>query len=143
MLPDDNTLPDSLYTIKKFLMEFNLGYEKIDACVNDCCLFRKEYEHLEKCPKCKTSRWMPNNRTKKPKKGVSAKVLRYFPIIPRLKRMFMSSEKSKQLRWHYSHGSQDGKYRNTFADTPFFGFLVRVLNIQRDVLHFGQFSKCS
>ena len=74
-------------------MEFNLGYEKIDACVNDCCLFRKEYEHFEKCPKCKTSRWMLNNRTKKPKKGVSTKVLRYFPIIPRLKRMFMSSEK--------------------------------------------------
>ena len=78
MLPDDNTLPDSLYTTKKFLMEFNLGYEKIDACINDCCLFRKDYKYFENCLKCKISRWMFNTCTKKPKKGVPAKVLRTF-----------------------------------------------------------------
>lgn len=39
MLPQDNTLPDSLYSTKKLLTIFDLGYEKIDACVNDCCLF--------------------------------------------------------------------------------------------------------
>ena len=42
------------------------------------------------------------------KKGVSAKVLPYFSVIPRLRRIFMSIEKSKELRWHYSHASQDG-----------------------------------
>lgn len=84
MLSNPNVLPDSLYTIKKFLKEFDLGYEKIDACVNDCCLFRKEQEHMEICPKCGESRWQVNPRTKKTKKGVPAKVLRYFPLIPRL-----------------------------------------------------------
>ena len=31
MLPGDNVLPKSLYATKKFLKEFDLGYEKIDA----------------------------------------------------------------------------------------------------------------
>ncbi|KAL5837267.1 hypothetical protein ACOSQ3_014436 [Xanthoceras sorbifolium] len=52
MLPQDNVLPDSLYSTKKLLKVFDLGYEKIHACVNDCCLFRKELGHLEECPRC-------------------------------------------------------------------------------------------
>ncbi|KAK9270912.1 hypothetical protein L1049_026499 [Liquidambar formosana] len=112
MLPQDNTLPDSLYSTKKLLKAFDLGYEKIHACVNDCCLFRKDNELIETCPKCSSSRWKTNLHTKKIQKGVPAKVLRYFPIIPRLRRMFMSSEKAEQLTWHYTHKSLDGKMRH-------------------------------
>ncbi|KAK2661809.1 hypothetical protein Ddye_000383, partial [Dipteronia dyeriana] len=39
MLPQDNILPDSLYSTKKLLKVFDLGYEKIHACINDCNLF--------------------------------------------------------------------------------------------------------
>lgn len=112
MLPTPNTLPDSLYATKKFLKEFDLGYEKIDACPNDCCLFRKEYENMDKCPKCGSSRWKVNERTKKVQIGVPAKVLRSFPIIPRLRRAFRSSEKAEQIHWHSTHVSQDGKMRH-------------------------------
>lgn len=42
ILPSENTLPESLYSTKKLLKTFDLGYEKIHACINDCCLFRKE-----------------------------------------------------------------------------------------------------
>ncbi|BFG25009.1 hypothetical protein CerSpe_112830 [Prunus speciosa] len=62
MLPDGNTLPDSLYSTKKLLNTFDLGYEKIDACVNECCLFWKDLEHLDTCPKCDASRWKTNER---------------------------------------------------------------------------------
>ncbi|CAA7018758.1 unnamed protein product [Microthlaspi erraticum] len=55
MLPEDNVLHTSLYEVKKFLKSFDMGYQKIHACVNDCCLFRKKYKKLEKCPKCKAS----------------------------------------------------------------------------------------
>ena len=44
MLPQDNVLHTSLYDVKKFLKTFDMGYEKIHACVNDCCLFRKKYK---------------------------------------------------------------------------------------------------
>ncbi|XP_028081537.1 uncharacterized protein LOC114282940 [Camellia sinensis] len=112
MLPEDNTLVKSVYSKKKMLKTFDLGYEKIHACVNDCCLFRKDLELKETCPKCNCSRWKVDKRTKKIKKGVLVKVLRYFPIIPTFKRMFKSQERAKQLTWHSSHKSQDGKMRH-------------------------------
>lgn len=112
MLPPENTLPDSFYSTKKLLKAFELGYEKIHACINDCCLFRKDLEHANTCLKCGSSRWKVDERTNKIHQGIPAKVLRYFPIIPRLKRMFGITELAKQLRWHQSHKSQDGKMRH-------------------------------
>ncbi|KAG7529490.1 Transposase-associated domain [Arabidopsis suecica] len=112
MLPADNVLHTSLYEVKKFLKSFDMGYEKIHACVNDCCLFRKKYKMLENCPKCKASRWKTNMHNGELKKGVPQKVLRYFPIIPRLKRMYRSEEMAKDLRWHFSNKSNDGKLRH-------------------------------
>ncbi|KAM1513467.1 hypothetical protein ACFX1Z_024891 [Malus domestica] len=109
MLLDENTLPYSLNLTKKLLKTFDLGYEKIN---NDCCLFWKDREHLETCPTCDASRWKTNDRTKKIHKGIPAKVLRYFPIIPRLRRMFRSPKKAKQLLWHSKHKSKDGKIRH-------------------------------
>ena len=88
MLPIDNVIPRSIYEVRKLFMEFDLGYQKIHACVNDCCLFRNEKEKLESCPECNTSRWKVDRQTNAIKQGIPAKVLRYFPIIPRLKRMF-------------------------------------------------------
>ncbi|XP_024039298.1 uncharacterized protein LOC112097937 [Citrus clementina] len=112
MLPEDNVLPGSLHLVKKLLKDFDSGYKKIHACVNDCCLFTKEKENLDTCPKCNTSRWQVNSQTKKIRTGVPAKVLRYFPIIPRLRKMFMSCEKVEQLKWHSINKSSDGKMRH-------------------------------
>ena len=41
-----------------------------------------------------------------------AKLLRYFPITPRLQRMFRSKEMAASLRWHSTHKSMDGKMRH-------------------------------
>lgn len=97
MVPYPNTLPDLMYSTKKLLKTFDLGYEKIHACVNDCCLFRKDLESLDTCLRCGASRWKVNQFTKKIRDRVPAKVLHYFLIILILKRMFMSPEKSKQI----------------------------------------------
>ncbi|XP_056842958.1 uncharacterized protein LOC108829523 [Raphanus sativus] len=112
MLPEENVLHTSLYDVKKFLKSFDMGYEKIHACVNDCILYRKRFTKLDKCPKCKASRWKTNKHTGEKKKGVPQKVLRYFPVIPRLKRMFRSEEIAKELRWHFTNKSSDGKLRH-------------------------------
>ncbi|KAK2658057.1 hypothetical protein Ddye_011109, partial [Dipteronia dyeriana] len=109
MLPQHNVLPDSLYSTKKLLKVFDLGYEKIHACVNDCCLFRKELKQLKECPQCGESRWKVNKHTNHIYEGVSAKVLRYFPILPRFRRMFRTIELANELTWHSTHTSQDRK----------------------------------
>ena len=39
-------------------------------------------------------------------------MLRYFPIIPRFRRMFKSDIMAEQLIWHAKNQSQDGKMRH-------------------------------
>ncbi|XP_042451966.1 uncharacterized protein LOC122036612 [Zingiber officinale] len=111
MLPK-NTLPKDVYSMRKLLKPFDLGYEKIHACPNDCCLFRKELKDLDSCPKCGSSRWKVDKVTTKVCKGVPEKVLRYFPVIPRLKRMFKSEQKAEDLIWHSNHKSHDHMMRH-------------------------------
>ena len=48
MLPPDNVIPKSTYEVK-FLKVFDLGYEKIHASENGCCLFTKENKDLKTC----------------------------------------------------------------------------------------------
>jgi len=92
LLPENNEMPTSMYEAKKTLGALGLSYQKIDACPNDCCLYRKEYEKLTKCPICNLSRWKMRRNSIEECKGVPAKQLWYFPIIPRLIRMFKNIE---------------------------------------------------
>ena len=112
MLPEGNMLPDSSYSVDSVMKEFQLGEKKIHACVNGCYLFTKELEKSDHCPKCKFSRWEVDHRTKEIKVGRPAKVLRYFPIIPRFKRMFQSPHLAEQLMWHHNNKSKDGNMRH-------------------------------
>ncbi|GJW56244.1 hypothetical protein Tco_0102975 [Tanacetum coccineum] len=91
-------LPPSYYAIKKTFKTIGLGYESIHACVNDCFLFRGDVnKDVHFCPVCNTSRWKDSNT---PGKKVPKKVLRYFPIIPRLQRLYKSSHTAKEMTWH-------------------------------------------
>ena len=62
-------------------------------------------------------RWKVDKHTQEVRVGEAAKILRYFPIIPRLKRMFRSKEMAESLRWHSLNKSTDGKMRHP-VDTP-------------------------
>lgn len=43
--PKDVKLPDNFYAAKEIVKALGLGYINIDACINDCILYRKEYEN--------------------------------------------------------------------------------------------------
>ncbi|KAL6276900.1 hypothetical protein ACE6H2_020501 [Prunus campanulata] len=105
-----------MYEAKKTLSALGMSYEKIHACSNDCILYRKEYENATNCPTCGISRW---KETKDGflKEGVAAKVVWYFPPIPRFKRMFQSHKTAKSLTWHAARKSVDG-YMSHPADSP-------------------------
>jgi hypothetical protein len=89
--PQFNTIPKSYDEAKKMLRELGLGYESIHVCPNNCVLFRKTYVELDSCPVCEASRWKDPERKKVP-----AKVLRHFPLVPRLQRLFVSKKRSKE-----------------------------------------------
>jgi len=93
--PEHNTLPKSYDEAKGILKELGLGYESIHVCYNNCVLFRKEYDKHDNCPVCGLLRWKDVERKKIPQK-----VLRHFPLAPRLKRMFSTKEASEVAQWH-------------------------------------------
>lgn len=75
--------------MKQMLKDLGMKVECIHACENDCILFWKEYNDALECPRCHTSRFKVKNQgevvkmTKQPRK-----VLKYFPITPRLTRLY-------------------------------------------------------
>jgi hypothetical protein len=94
-------LPYSFDAAMKYIRSMGLGYEKIHVCNNNCILSRKEkYAKLDVCPVCceADSIWKDADTNK----HVPQKVLRHFLLISRLKRMFLSSQTTKDARWHKS-----------------------------------------
>ncbi|GLU11621.1 hypothetical protein SLE2022_283550 [Rubroshorea leprosula] len=125
-LPDGNTLPATYNEMKKIFSGLGLGYEKIHACPNSCVLFWKDRENQQECDVCGASRWKEStvvvedkgenfNSTKK--KNIPAKVLRWFPLKPRLQRLFMCSKTASLMKWHEEGRTKDGLMRHP-ADSP-------------------------
>lgn len=61
LCPKPNNIPPSFYASNKMLRSLVLGYEKIDACKDDCALFYKEHKDQEKCPECNEPRYFVCN----------------------------------------------------------------------------------
>jgi len=104
MLLEGNQVVGSVYEAKKIICPLGLEVERIHVCKSNYVLFRGEYEDLDNCPKCGFDRFKrakhggDNNaedgnepeeiRGRKGNRGGPVRVAWYFPIIPRLKRMF-------------------------------------------------------
>ncbi|XP_043717729.1 uncharacterized protein LOC122665644 [Telopea speciosissima] len=99
--PEPNSLPKTLYEAKKIVKDLGLTYNKIDACKNDCMLYWKEATNAKFCYKCGTSRYTSED------KKIPIKILRHFPLIPRLQRLYMSSKIASKTRWHQKQRTDD------------------------------------
>jgi hypothetical protein len=69
-------------------------------------LYYLENIEMTECMTCGHSRYKP--RTVRGKTLVAYKNLRYFPITPRLQRLFMSPRTVEQMTWHQAHDAVDG-----------------------------------
>ncbi|XP_050238212.1 uncharacterized protein LOC126687698 [Mercurialis annua] len=117
LLPKGSSLPNSYYDAKKIIKALGLSYQKIDACDNNCLLFWKDDKEANFCKICGTSRWKQNknsgdNQHKKNGKKIPCKTLRYFPLKPRLQRLFMSRKISPFMRWHHEQCKDDGMLKH-------------------------------
>jgi hypothetical protein len=78
----------------------SLEVEKIHTCSNDCILYHgHEYKDLDVCPKCEAPRYKegPSNEGTKTRGG-PVKLIWYFPIAPRVHRLFATARLAKLLR---------------------------------------------
>jgi hypothetical protein len=91
-----------MYQSKKMMSALGLKYEKIDVCPDNCMLFWKEHANEKKCLECGQSRFIKvvTEDGEKVTTEVAQKQLRYFPITPRLKRLFISKRTTRHMRWH-------------------------------------------
>jgi hypothetical protein len=116
LLPPSAPLPKDTYEAKKYMSDLGLGYEKISACRNGCMLFWRENAMLDNCTSCKESRWkekiIEEEGSSKSSKRKPVKVLRWFPLIPRLQRLFMSHHTSPHMKWHAQGRTKDGVLRH-------------------------------
>jgi hypothetical protein len=100
ILPEGNSLPRNQYAAKALTQQLGLAYNSIHACESGCVLFRGEYANETTCPRCRKPRFKDQERKK-----FLVKVLRHFPIIPRLQRMFRSPTILQLLLWHLENRS--------------------------------------
>jgi hypothetical protein len=114
LLPNDGeALLVNTYEVKKFLRDMGLGYEKIPVCRNDCMLFWKDNKDLDSCVKCVQSKWKDEVHLDEDGQPISSgkkcpvKVLWWFPIIPRLQRLFMLQRTAHNMRWHVEGHTKD------------------------------------
>ncbi|KAH0709091.1 hypothetical protein KY284_010518 [Solanum tuberosum] len=105
------------------IKKLGLSYDKIDACLNHCILYKgsSEDENRDKFKIYNTSKYMSNKNDvgandviddQHRKKQDSAKVLQYFPLIRRLKRLYMCSKSVELLKWHATEANPDGLLRH-------------------------------
>jgi len=106
ILPEGNRLKENFYAAKSMIKPLSLGYQKIDMCPNFCMLYYLENAEMTECMTCGHSRYKP--RTGRGKTLVAYKKLRYFPITPRLQRLFMSPRTAEHMTWHQAHHAVDG-----------------------------------
>ncbi|XP_039134220.1 uncharacterized protein LOC120271606 [Dioscorea cayenensis subsp. rotundata] len=114
---------ESLYSTcttftKLSFMHWDWVTKKVHACPNDCMLFWKNKEHEDICSKCGASRWkehaniVEDDSSISTKKKKPVKILRWFPLKPRLQRLFMSSKTATFMKWHEEGRTKDGNLRH-------------------------------
>ena len=109
MLPTVNSLLRNEYQASKILKQLGLAYETIHCCPgpSTCVLFRgDDLKDLTSCPRCGAERYKQVGKSRVP-----IKVLRWFPLIPRLQRMYSTPLQASFMTWHARHVSEDGVMR--------------------------------
>ena len=113
--PDDNVMTDSFYETKKLVKGIGLPVYKIHTCLNDCMIYWGDDSELTQCKFCDHARYRPQSINRQ--KLVPYKKMYYFPLTPRLQRLYASEATTKSMRWHNDHFVEDGEMRHC-SDSP-------------------------
>ncbi|XP_049347869.1 uncharacterized protein LOC125812416 [Solanum verrucosum] len=110
-LPEDNQVLDSYYQTKKLVRSLGLPVEKIDCCNSGCMLYWEDDKDLTSCKFCGYERFKRRVGSRK-RKLVPYKKMYYFPLIPRLRRLYASHATAADMRWHQEHTQEEGVMRH-------------------------------
>jgi hypothetical protein len=110
LIPAKHNMPKDLYQSKKIVAGLGMNYEKIDVYERNCMLFGKEHKDDTEYMHCGRSKYVKvvNKDGASVTIKVAVKQLRCIPITLRLKRLYLSEETTKQIRWH-KEGKRDSE----------------------------------
>ena len=115
LLSDDNVMIDSFYETKKLIKGIGLPVYKIHTCLNGCIIYWGDDSELSQCKFCDHARYRPQSINRQ--KLVPYKKMYYFPLTPRLQRLYALEATAKSMRWHDDHFVEDGEMRHCY-DSP-------------------------
>jgi hypothetical protein len=89
-----NKLPKYMYHSKTIIRGLGMDYEMIDVCKDNCMLFMNEHAGEKKCMQCGQYIFVEvdNDEGVKVMTDVAHKQLHYFPLTPRVERLFLSKK---------------------------------------------------
>jgi len=90
-------LPKKIYDAKKLVSKLRLEAKRISYHVDGCMLYYSNDGVLIECKFCNKPRYRAKTPRTSNKKSVPVKAMFYFPIIPRLQRMFASMQTASQM----------------------------------------------
>ena len=120
LLPKENTLPNNYPNMKSNLKGLGMKYKSIHACKFDCVLYHKEHKDKLKCPICKEPKFVQKtvfNSKNKIDTKVPKKVLKYFSLAPRLRRLFTILWIAEAMTWHTRAEVGENLMRHPFDST--------------------------
>lgn len=119
IVPEPNRIPANFYRSKKLMRGMGLPVEKIDCCKNGCMIYWGEDVQLSACKICGHARFKTTRKggSKRQKTSIPYKRMFYFPLTPRLKRLYASNATASKMRWHADHKPDEGKMHHP-SDSP-------------------------
>ncbi|XP_050222376.1 uncharacterized protein LOC126672469 [Mercurialis annua] len=119
LLPEENKMPKNFAEIKKMVRGLGLPVEVIDCCLRNCMIYWGSDADLMRCKICDHERWKPPPKGNSVKRRVNVpyRKMFYFPITPRLQRLYASKATAKHMTWHAEHKMVDGKMCHP-SDSP-------------------------
>ena len=113
ILPENNTFLDSFYNTKKHMEGLGLPSIQIDCCVNGCMIYWGADIEMISCKFCSQSRYKTRvDGSTKQRKQVAVKRMIYFPLAPRLQRLYASPATAAHMRWHAEHHQENDMMRH-------------------------------
>ena len=98
-------MPNSFYKCKKQMQTLDMPRLKIHCCMKVCMIYWGEDEDITECKVCGQARFKDNGSS-------PFKEMYYFPLGPRLRRLYASEVTAQSMRWHAEHAQTPGEMRH-------------------------------
>ncbi|CAK8535758.1 unnamed protein product [Lathyrus sativus] len=110
--PVQKCFPENYYQASQLVSKLWIKVKKIDCCKNGCMLYYKDDSKLFVCTFCNALRYIPRKTGMGKYKDILVKKMFYFPIIPRLQRLYASTESAAEMRWNHMNKNSSNILRH-------------------------------